>query len=731
MNTRFPLALLFGVAVITGCGGSASTGDSRAVATPAATNNDGSTVTGVVTAVWNPINPDGPEIPLPNFQARQGGGDLTLNIGVEDPANFGDPLVALNAMDGWSTTEKWVASFVEEPVGGVGPPASLDPATVVPGGTVRFFEVALDLFGASGLQGAVLGIVRELTPGVDFFAVASGGNVAILPLKPLKELTAYMAVLTNGIKDLDGNDSTPSQLYYITKRTNPLVDAQGNITEPLAQELDPSLALLFEGVRRIHNTHLSAAASVGIDPDDVTLSWTAITQAITPVTKVVRSLAQPAPTTIAPTPFSTADLGLFGLANISMGVISLPYYAGIPSAANPLAALTEFWKAEPGAFVPPFDVLPDKTSTHVTVANPIPVINGMQTVPLLITTPSAASGLTKPAAGWPVVIFGHGITRNRMDALAIADTMARVGYAVISMDFPLHGISPDATPELAGFYIENTPFAPLANERTFDMDLMSNATGAPGPDMMIDPSGAHVIPAALGSLLTGRDTLRQGEVDLSVLAVSIPFMDMDGDVLPDFDGSNIAYVGASWGAIHGPAFAAVEPTVNRVVLNAPGGGIARFMEASPSFGPPIRAGLAAAAGIEPGSPDFESFLFAWQTVLDSADPINWMAEASQFNAILLQEVIGDTVIPNLVPPLSGTEPLIAVGGFTGISSSRGDPAGLRVATRVLPPATHGSLLDPGQGSPAATAEMQGQMASFIATFGTSVLIADPSVLVPE
>lgn len=733
MKMRLLLALLFSVAVTTGCGGGSSEG--RTVDTPPATNNDGSTVTGVVTALWNPLADDGPQIPLPNFQARSGTGDLTLNIGVEDPTDYGNPLVALNALDGWSTTEKWVASFVEEEVGDVRAPAQLDPKSVVPGGSVRFFEVTLDLLGVSGLQGAVLAINRELTPGVDFVAVASGGNVAILPLKPLQELTAYMAVLTNGIKDMDGNNSTPDQFYYITKRTEPLVDENGNITEPLAQELDPALALLFEGVRRIHQTHLNAAASVGIDPDDVTLTWTAITQSITPVSKVVRSLTQPAPTTAFPTPFSTADFPpLPGFADLSIGVITLPYYLGVPSLDNPTAPLTGFWKAAPGAYVAPFDAAGfDPTSTNLTVANPVPVINDMQTVPLLITTPSAATGLSKPAAGWPVVIFGHGITGNRVQLLTVADTLASVGYAAIAMDFPMHGISPDESPQLAALYIENTPLGAVANERTFDVDYVNNATGAPGPDRLIDGSGVHVFPALLGSMLTGRDMLRQGQVDLSVLAVSIPFIDIDGDAVPDFDGSNIAFVGHSWGAVHGVPFAAFEPTVTRAVLNAPGGGIARYSEGSQVFGPLIRAALAAAAGLEPGTADYESFFLAWQTVLDSADPINWMAEAAQFNAILLQEVWGDTFIPNFLAtaPLSGTEPLIAAGGLPGISSSRSDPVGLRVATRFLPPAVHFQILTASTGSPAATVEMQSEMASFIASFGTQVLIADPSVLVPE
>ncbi len=59
-----------------------------------------------------------------------------------------------------------------------------------------------------------------------------------------------------------------------------------------------------------------------------------------------------------------------------------------------------------------------------------------------------------------------------MDVLAVADGFAAAGYAVVAMDFPMHGVSPDATPEFAPFWIENTPFAPIANERTFDVDYI-------------------------------------------------------------------------------------------------------------------------------------------------------------------------------------------------------------------------------------------------------------------
>lgn len=312
--------------------------------------------------------------------------------------------------------------------------------------------------------------------------------------------------------------------------------------------------------------------------------------------------------------------------------------------------------------------------------------------------------------------------------LAMADTAAAAGYAVIAIDAVLHGISPD-DPNLAPLYIGNTPFAGMANERTFDVDYQNNETKAPGPDGLPDESGAWAV--NLASLLTQRDNYRQTQADLSVLAISVPTMSIDGDALPDFDGSTIQYVSQSGGSVIGPAFVATEPTVNSAFMSVGGGGVARFLSASPTYGPPIQAGLKAAAGIEPGMPEYEQFLMIWQTVIDSADVINWSAELSRFNNVVVHEVIGDQVVPNFVAgaPLSGTEPMIAAMGLQAYSTTQQNPNGLKVAARFVPPADHGSLLSPAA-SPAATAEMQKQMASFLLSRGTAVVVEDEATMVP-
>lgn len=704
------LALLW----LAGCGGSSSV--DRTVPQEPATQPGGEPVDGVLTAVFDP---SGGNIPFPNSLLLSGTTDLTLNPPVADPTDFTDPAAALSALDGFSTVAPWSFSFS----------APVDPNSVVPGSSVRFYEVSFQQGTA-----AVTGVNRELVPGQDYVALVapsdpSGQTVAIVPLRPLQEMTGYLAVLTEGIRDTDGNPATPAQAYFLAKRPDPLVTSDGISTDPL---LDNATAQALEPLRQLINTHLAAAASQGVQRDSIVLSSTATTQSVTPVLNVLRSLIGPtssqvAQACVAPGAcLTTADVlppgASPGIADLYIGVVEVPYFLGIPTAENPTAPIRDFWRAAPGNYVPPFDQFGlDPTSTHITVANPIPVETDRQVVPLLMTVPNASSGQTRPAAGWPVVIFQHGITGNRSQVVALADTLASQGFAAVAIDMPLHGITDVTSP----LYVGNTPFAPIANERTFDIDLQSNETGAPVPDGMIDGSGAWFI--NLQSLLTSRDNLRQAQIDLSTLALNIPQMDINGDGVADLDGSNINFAGLSLGAMVGTPFLAVEPTVGNGVLSVPGGGIANLLSGSETFGPVIRNGLAA-AGVEPFSPDYFQFLLIAQTVVDSADPINWGAVAVAENSILLQQVAGDAVVPNAVAgaPLSGTEPLIRVMGLDAITDTTQDPMGIRGAVRMLQ-GSHGSLLDPSA-SLAVTAEMQGQAASMIATGGAMVVIGDPSLI---
>ncbi len=701
MKLKPLLLTLTSIVLLQAC--SSSSNSPRAVDAPPATNPGGDVVTGVIEAIYNPASGDPAQVPIPTNLFLLGTTDLTLNIPVADPTDFSDPLVAINALDGFSTVAPWATNF-SVPVAA----ASVNP------GSVKVYEVAL-----SGPGGAVIGVNAELTFGVDFVAAANGSSVAIVPIKPLKQLTSYMAIITNGIQDADGNAATPSQTYFLSQRTSPLVDGSGNSTDPL---LPTATAQALEPLRQLTNFREAAAASQGVDPSTIVVSWTLTTQSITPVLSAVKDITGPGASTLAPTGLSTSAVGGFGLADIYIGTMTSPYYLTAPSATNPLAPLNEFWRGAPGAYVGPFAGLGlDPTSTNLTLANPIPVATSMQNLPVLMTVPNANSGMTKPDAGWPIMIFQHGITRDRTDMLAVADTMASIGFAVVAIDLAMHGITDVTNP----FYIENTPFAPIASERTFDVDYVDNATGAPGPDGMIDSSAAHFI--NLANLLVSRDNTRQGIADLFTLTESIPLMDIDADGAGDFNEANITFAGQSLGAITGTGYLAFGPNVQSAVLSAPGGGIANLLIGSPTFGPRIIGGLAA-AGVEQGTTTFDLFVLATQTTVDAADPVNLAGFAALQNNILLHEILGDQVVTNTVPgaPLSGTEPLIAALGLTSYSESAFNPDGLDAAVRFTE-GDHGSLLSPAA-SPAATAEMQGQMAAFQATGGTTLNVTNTDVI---
>ena len=734
MQARLSLLLALALSLLLSACGSSSN-SSRAVATPPAGNGNGTPVTAVITANFDPTNA---VVPFPTNLLLSGTTDLTLNIPVADPGNYGDPKVAMNALDGFSTTAPWSTSFSAPP----------NPATIIggPGGTVRVFEVTL-----TGPGGGVTSVVRELKSPQEFVAVlapsdTTGRTLAIVPTHALQQLTSYMAILIgNGgqlnpapqpsITDANGNDITPDTAYFLAKRTTPLC-VNGQSTDPL---LPTAQACALEPLRQLVNSQEYAVDQFdGASTDQrIVLSWVLTTQSITPEMQAVQSRVEqsPAPTAqVAPTGLNLGNLGvgLPPVADIYAGVLAVPYYLGAPSAADPLAPMHDFWHAAPGAYVPPFDSVGlSPASTNVTFANPFPVAASTQLIPVLLTVPNANSGHSRPAAGWPVVIFQHGITRNRTDMFAIAGTLAAQGFAVIAIDAPLHGLADPTNPFFDNQLFTGTPAAGLVTgERTFNLDLENNATGAPGPDGVFDPSGAYFI--NLSYLLTSRDNLRQATSDLMELTRAIPEMSFDGNPTGDFDGSRIEFVGQSLGSIIGTTFMAMEPHVNVGVLNVPGGGVAGLLEASPTFGPIINAGLAQ-AGLTPGTPNFAAFLTAAQTVVDSGDSINF-AFATAGKAILAQEVVGDSthpsdqVIPNSVPsaPLSGTEPLLAALGLSSITQTTQQAAPIRGVVRFTQGA-HGSLLDPTS-SPAVTAEMQGEMASMIASDGHVVLIANPSVI---
>jgi len=177
----------------------------------------------------------------------------------------------------------------------------------------------------------------------------------------------------------------------------------------------------------------------------------------------------------------------------------------------------------------------------------------------------------KPAAGYPVVIFGHGLGDSRFGGpTAVAPTLARAGFATIAINAVGHGFGPLSTVTFVDKSGNSTTL--YAGGRGVDLN----------GDGIIDPDEGCTVftPVAFGT----RDCFRQTVVDLMQLARLIrQGLDLDGDGIPDLDSAHIYYAGDSLGSIYGAMLMAVEPTVRAAALNVGGATTVDIARWSPAY----------------------------------------------------------------------------------------------------------------------------------------------------
>ncbi|MGB8327195.1 MAG: hypothetical protein WCE48_06420 [Steroidobacteraceae bacterium] len=635
-------------------------------------------------------------LPYPTDLYFSGTTDGTLNI---QPANALNPnQAAINALDGFSTTAAIRARF-----GGALNAASLTAASV------RVIQVNID-----NATKATIGVVRPLVLGTDFsvgLATDAGVGNQIVEIKPLKPLAAstgatnrgYLVLLTNSITDASGAAAVPDTDYATIKAALPTCASITNAT--------------LNGVCRLTGAQLQIAQAIGVNPASVVLSFSFSTGSVDDSFAALAATVPAQAIAVAPTGLTTkqANPALQGKANIYVGTTTVPYYLKVAASPQDTGVLTTPWTAAGPSPVPGID----PASRFITRFNPLPKKTADLQIPLLVTVPNATAaggaGCPKPAAGWPVAIVQHGLGGNRTQALAMADSFADACFIVAAIDLPLHGVT-DVT----------NPFYQATRERTFNLDVLTNATGAPGTDGKIDSSGANII--QLPSPLTSRDNLRQGEADTIVFSKSLVNLDVTGDGVPDIDPARIHYVGLSLGGIVGGVHAQFAATTRTATLAVPGGVITQLLLDSPTFGASIRAGLAA-QGVTEGTTLFSNFFRDVQNAIDAGDPINHIADAVRLRPIHLIQVTGDTVIPN-----SATQRLVTAGGLQRLSTAGATPVSPGNGKWVnFIAGSHGSLFDPTASLPA-TVEMQSQTVQFaasaVAPGGPFVVITNTAVIQP-
>ena len=665
-------------------------------------------------------------LPYPTDLYFNGSVDGTLNI---SSSTLFPQRVVMNQLDGFSTT---ASSYFR-----MSQPVRND--AVMLNSSVRIIRAPM-LRQSSGVY-APVGVLGVLTPGVDYSVrvapeIDTGGAVVeIVWLKPLAASagqglgTGYIVLVTTGIQNNSNEAATPDS-DYLTIRTEAIAEIVRSGGNPAFVPTCPGITnVTLNSFCRLTYAQLAIGANpalgpAAINPANVILSYSFTTQSTRDALVLISQTQTAQPVTAVPTGLNTGSLipGLPGIADVYAGTLLIPYYLTPPSAGDPTGPLTRSWRAAGASAVPGIDA----ANRDITRFNLVPEKKADLPIPMLVFKPNGGSpsGGLKPANGWPVVVFMHGLGGDRTNAVPIADTYASQGFVVVAIDQVLHGITSTTNPLYAGPAnpLAAVLYGPGVRERTFDVDYQNNATGAPGSDGQVDGSGRNTLFIAASAPLVIRDAWRQIGSDLITLVKSLGNMDLDGLPGGDIDLSQIHYGGISAGGIVGPACICSE--INSFYLNVPGGPIPVIFRTSPSFSGGMNALLAGASALlQPNTAFYSQFFREMQAAVDAGDPSNYVARLAQDRPVLFTKVIGDTVVPNPTNDF-----LINATGATKVTSSGLQPvaAGAPKFVTFLT-GSHSSLLSPSA-SLAVTQEMQTHAASLVATGGAAFQVVDSTLL---
>ncbi|MFC3678828.1 hypothetical protein [Bacterioplanoides pacificum] len=369
--------------------------------------------------------------------------------------------------------------------------------------------------------------------------------------------------------------------------------------------------------------------------------------------------------------------------------------------------------------------------TNVTYRYPLVNLDKKENVPVLVTLPgdySLLGGDDCPTdyatAGYPVIVYLHGITSDRTSSLAMAQAAASKGcYATVAMDLPLHGVAPLASDRDGKsilnssmvFNVEQTnadptkaPFANTADaldievaERHYNIASSSNAR--------VDMVFGNTVGASLGksgelfinlaNMNRLRDNMRQAVVDNIHLLASLEDIATAHGVT--FDTDKVYVAGLSLGAIIGTTLTTVVndanvqalntalPEIKGTLLASPGASLPKMLENSPAFAPTVLPGL----NLAQDSSSLQKYEGMLQAALNSVDPIGFAAElGEQTTPVLMYNVVGGGDCPSFMPFDQNGAPTANVSEMVGADCSDGStqrlPSKMALAFQGKYPADH-------------------------------------------
>jgi Bacterial virulence factor lipase N-terminal len=233
---------------------------------------------------------------------------------------------------------------------------------------------------------------------------------------PLDEDTTYVAYVTTDVLDDQGKNVAANPLFALLRLTHPLYlngKSQVNVlTDLQAAALEPERALLSPAFDTLDKMN-------GIARQDVALAWTFTTQSESTSLDALHAYVS-SQTFKAALPMLPPGIVVFADWTAQYTAAAL---ASVPSI--PIANIGKFYI---GIYETPFALTGGGGTFDLEHPVAEPVTFGL-----------AVPRGTMPAAGYPVTVFGHDLTRDRNDFLAIANALAAQGQATLATDAPFHG----------------------------------------------------------------------------------------------------------------------------------------------------------------------------------------------------------------------------------------------------------------------------------------------------
>ncbi|MCG3863009.1 MULTISPECIES: VolA/Pla-1 family phospholipase [unclassified Photobacterium] len=726
MNKHFLSIIIAASLGLTGCGG-----DSKTTGAPTIDPDTADSLNAETKINFDIIsNPSSPIIVTPTYLAMdQEDGTLSIESTAADPTDISNPVVAMGATDGWSTSQPILVNFKGNPLN---PDSAAGSFYLIKSG---------DPTDTSDSTAPT-----KLVEGQDYLVQASGDTLTAVLLKPLDPASNYMFAVTNILKDDKNNPVGTSSSYATLKST----------------ATPPSPALL--PAQAVTQATETAFTQVGVDKDSIIFSSWFTTASVGDVLFAAKSATALAinskPSDIwkgtaidSSIDTTTLDSTLFnidrptskgntlgGLGEIFTGTIHLPYFldmqpdkflntpwqSGMPSLAKIQYVLANGTDAEKLAVqtkiaelnIDPTDfanvatdpaaqqrvltaltgaeiLLPDGKQLDearlITRYSPVPKLRSIASIEYTLVLPNNPN--CKTPLSNSVTIYQHGVTSSKdtLTTTGLADSL--IGdkcRAIFAINLPLHG----------------------------DRGI-GGVTAADNPSIYLN----------LGALTVARDNLRQSTIDVINLKASITRLFVQIGTLAQTAPDQLAnlgvlatlnpqakvnFTGHSLGAMTGINVANVtnRPTgndaadqlfaIDQFALANPGAEIPYLLLNSGSFGNLIKGNILASSNadfknqcgdtsiplcyqgyeaglISDGSEtslatlstiydSFTQFAYAAQTVLDSVDPINHSLLVPSTTSVYLTQVQNDQTIPNLTPPgttVTGTEIPVPYSPFTG------------------------------------------------------------------